>query len=398
MGDDAPMPERERNKATESSCGRSSKDSTSTSASRPGINGRESPASNPSLAPLHQSQSTTVRPRNSIFKRPVSPLKLYSCTSLQEGREEEMSSSDNAQRDDEIARLPSLDFSAGEDSNFKLDVDSSVPVNPGPMGPPASLNSWNSDLLELPVGEGGPPNKRKSCILSLDGGGMRGLIAARILSHLENILQEKVGEKVKLCDYFDLLAGTSTGAVLATMLVTPDANGNPTFTAEGCCEFYKKNGRLIFQHRWYDPFHGSVRQLYRPKYSGRRFEDLLKKYTFIDGKFLTLLDTLKPLVVTSFDISQATPFFFVRQAAQKDQSRNFRLWEVCRATAAAPTYFPPASVRSVDGRVQGTLIDGGAVQNNPALVATTHAISNNEEFPYVNGLEDVLELQYNKYF
>lgn len=64
---------------------------------------------------------------------------------------------------------------------------------------------------------------------------------------------------MKLCDYFDLLAGTSTGAVLATMLVTPDAAGEPTFTAEGCCEFYKKNGRFIFQPRWYDPFNGSVR-------------------------------------------------------------------------------------------------------------------------------------------
>lgn len=130
--------------------------------------------------------------------------------------------------------------------------------------------------------------------------------------------------KVKLCDYFDLLAGSSTGAVLATMLVTPDEQGEPIFTAEGCCKFYKENGRYIFQPRWYDPFNGSVRQLYRPKYSPRRFETLLKKYTNIQGRELTLLDTLKPIVVSSFDISEATPFFFVRQAAQKDPSRNFR--------------------------------------------------------------------------
>lgn len=51
------------------------------------------------------------------------------------------------------------------------------------------------------------------------------------------------GNKVKLCDYLDLLAGTSTGAVLATMLVTPDASGEPTFTAQGCCDFYQTNGR-----------------------------------------------------------------------------------------------------------------------------------------------------------
>lgn len=303
------------------------------------------------------------------------PKKLYHTSSIQEGGELE-----DGDRFGSEGGLPG--------------VDRSVPADPGPMGAsPPSLQGWNSDLLDLPVGQGGPPNKRKLCVLSLDGGGMRGLIAARILSHLERILQEKMrGEKVKLCEYFDLLAGSSTGAVLATMLVTPDANGDPTFTAESCCEFYKKNGSHIFQSRWYDPFHGSMRQLYRPKYSAQRFEDLLKKYTFVKGKFLTLLDTIKPLVVTSFDISQASPFFFVRQAAQRDPSRNFKLWEVCRATAAAPTYFPPAYVRSEDGKITGILIDGGSVQNNPALVATTHAMSNNEEFPFVSSLEDVLIL------
>jgi patatin-like phospholipase/acyl hydrolase len=50
-----------------------------------------------------------------------------------------------------------------------------------------------------------------------------------------------------------------------------------------------------------------------------------------------------------------------------------RLWEVCRATAAAPTYFPPASVRSVDGKIKGTLIDGGAVQNNPVSFSHLHS-------------------------
>lgn len=140
--------------------------------------------------------------------------------------------------------------------------------------------------------------------------------------------QEKEGnkdEQVHLSDYFDLFAGSSTGAILSTMLVTPDEQGRPLFTAKGCCEFYSKHGEYIFRPRWYDPFHGSVRQFYRPKYSPRRFENLLKEYTVRkNGKVLTLLDTLKPLLVTSFDISRATPFFFVRQAAEHSDSRNFR--------------------------------------------------------------------------
>jgi hypothetical protein len=227
--------------------------------------------------------------------------------------------------------------------------------------------------------------------------------------------QAKVGGgKVHLADYFDLFSGTSTGAVLATMLVTPNEKGEPLFTADGCCQFYQEQGKYIFKPRWYDPFNGSLRQLYRPKYSARRFENLLKLYTVRKGQALTLLDTLKPIVVTSFDISKATPFFFMRHAATKDPSHNFssilgrsmilnffllmliaiiwRLWEVCRATAAAPTYFPPAYVTSVDGTINGTLIDGGAIQNNPALVATTHALSNNEEFPEATSLQDILIL------
>ncbi|XP_024540350.1 probable inactive patatin-like protein 9 [Selaginella moellendorffii] len=237
-----------------------------------------------------------------------------------------------------------------------------------------------------------PENRKKLCILSLDGGGMRGLIGSRILCRLEAFLQEKTMARVRLCDYFDLLAGTSTGALIALMLATPDEAGEPLFTAQECCRFYAVNGRHIFQRRWYDPFHFSVRQMYRPKYSPRRLEKLLKDYLVRDGRELTLRDTLKPVLVTAFDISQATPFFFVRQAAMKDESKNFRLWEVCRATVAAPTYFRPAHVTSVDGKVSATLIDGAVVQNNPALVAVTHAWSNNTDFPEATGLQDVMVL------
>lgn len=276
-----------------------------------------------------------------------------------------------------------------------MEADAGANIQQGPIGGVKSgLQGWDSDLLDLPIGEGGPPTKRKLCILSMDGGGIRGLIAARTLTRLENLIQEKLGcEEVHLSDYFDLFTGTSTGAILATMLVVPDEKGHPQFSAKGCCEFYSKNGEYIFRPRWYDPFHGSVRQFYRPKYSPRRFEDLLKQHTIMkNGKVLTLVDALKPLLITSFDISRATPFFFVRQAAANDPSRNFTLWETCRATAAAPTYFPPAFVTSVDGKFSGTMIDGGAIQNNPALVATTHGLANNEDFPYATSLNDVLIL------
>jgi predicted acylesterase/phospholipase RssA len=328
-------------------------------------------------------------PKPTRLKHAPPSTKLYHASSIDESQEVESESDMNRESESEgaLSRLSSYDTMG----IHWLDAEKLRPVDGNRLEAPTALQAWDSDILDLPVGQGRPANQKKLCILSLDGGGMRGLIAARILTRLEHLIQAKVGTaKVHLADYFDLFSGTSTGAVLSTMLVTPDEKGEPLFTAEGCCEFYQKHGKYIFQSRWYDPFHGSLRQLYRPKYSARRFENLLKLYTVRNGEELTLLDTLKPIVVTSFDISKATPFFFMRHAAMKDPSRNFRLWEVCRATAAAPTYFPPAYVTSVDGTVNGTLIDGGAIQNNPALVATTHALSNNDEFPDTTSLQDIL--------
>jgi hypothetical protein len=120
----------------------------------------------------------------------VTPQKLHHTGAIEEESSVDGSTSGIAQGNERLARLPSLDSHEGGVPSFNLGVDQSVPAEPGPMGAPAtSLQGWNSDFLDLPVGHGGPPNRRKLCLLSLDGGGMRGLIAARILSHLENILQ-----------------------------------------------------------------------------------------------------------------------------------------------------------------------------------------------------------------
>jgi len=70
------------------------------------------------------------------------------------------------------------------------EADVAAPIQRGPIGGGKSgLQGWDSDLLELPIGEGGPPTRRKLCILSMDGGGIRGLIAARILTRLEILIR-----------------------------------------------------------------------------------------------------------------------------------------------------------------------------------------------------------------
>lgn len=70
-----------------------------------------------------------------------------------------------------------------------FEADVAAPIQRGPIGGGKSgLQGWDSDLLDLPIGEGGPTSKRKLCILSMDGGGIRGLIAARILMRLEVLI------------------------------------------------------------------------------------------------------------------------------------------------------------------------------------------------------------------
>ena len=136
--------------------------------------------------------------RANFMANSVTPPRLYHTSSIQEGGESEepintqasfdRSSPGVEHLDERIARLPSLDFGNGGVPSFK--IDRFVPADPGPMGAPAaSSQNWNSDASDLPVGQGGPSNKRKLCVLSLDGGGMRGLISARILYHLEKMLQ-----------------------------------------------------------------------------------------------------------------------------------------------------------------------------------------------------------------
>jgi patatin-like phospholipase/acyl hydrolase len=97
-----------------------------------------------------------------------------------------------------------------------------------------------------------PPSKGKLItILSIDGGGIRGLIPATIIAYLEAKLQELDGPDARIADYFDVIAGTSTGALLTSMLAAPDDNNRPLFAAKDLTTFYLENGPKIFPQRKY---------------------------------------------------------------------------------------------------------------------------------------------------
>lgn len=194
-------------------------------------------------------------------------------------------------------------------------------------------------------------------ILSLDGGGIRGIIPGQIIVEIEKAFN------IKAADYFDLMAGTSTGGILACALLCPDGySKKPKFTSEEVVGLYFERGDEIFD---IPTFHKikTMGGILDEKYPADGIEDALDDYF---GR-IWLKDLLKPTVITSYDIKNRKGHFFYQHKA-KSKAYDFTVRDVCRATSAAPTYFECEKITS-RANVHYTLIDGGVFVNNPALVA-----------------------------
>jgi patatin-like phospholipase/acyl hydrolase len=201
--------------------------------------------------------------------------------------------------------------------------------------------------------------KRKVTILSIDGGGIRGIIPAVILSYIEEGLQRKAGNrKVFLSDYFDMVAGTSTGGILACFYLLPEAK-----PAKEAVEFYARYGKAIFSKRSFNPL-----GLREEKYAQKGLEEVLLK-TMGEAK---LSEVKKRCLITAYDMEQRKAVMFTDKDTAVGDIRNYYLRDVARATSAAPTYFEPAEVRSL-GDAVSHLIDGGIFANNPTLCAGIEA-------------------------
>ncbi|PWA61781.1 patatin-like protein 6 [Artemisia annua] len=118
----------------------------------------------------------------------------------------------------------------------------------------------------------------------------------------------------------------------------------------------------------------------------------MKEVFMVNGRNLSLKDTLKPVLIPCYDLSTSGSFVFSRADALESESFNFRLWEVCRATSAEPGVFDPVQMKSVDGKTCCLAVDGGLAMSNPTAAAITHVLHNKQEFPFVRGVEDILVL------
>jgi uncharacterized protein len=202
---------------------------------------------------------------------------------------------------------------------------------------------------------------KKIKILSIDGGGIRGIIPGVILTHLEKKLQEITGTNRKIGDFFDFVAGTSTGGILACLYLVPGEDGKAKYSANDAVQLYLQDGPEIFARSFFEK--NILYALARPKYGVEHLEKYLLQF-FGDVKLDQLI---KPCLITAYEIVQRNAVLFT-SADANDSLRNFFVRDVARATSAAPTYFSPAHIHSDEGEVF-SLTDGGVYANNPALCA-----------------------------
>ena len=200
-------------------------------------------------------------------------------------------------------------------------------------------------------------------ILCIDGGGIRGIVPAVVLDALE----QRTGRAISDC--FDLIAGTSTGGIIALALTRPDPRGRPQYTAADVVGFYEDIGPSIFAR---DPLHRArtLESLGGPRFDAAALRRAMLEY-FGDTR---LSDALRDDLVPAYDIERREPFFFKSHYARTRPERDFRMRDVALATAAGPTYFEPVRIETKDHVGYRALVDGGVFANNPTMCAWVEAL------------------------
>ena len=199
-------------------------------------------------------------------------------------------------------------------------------------------------------------------ILALDGGGIRGIVTLEILARIESLLREKSGgrDDFVLADYFDFIAGTSTGAIIGTAL-------SLGMSVTDIRSFYLDTGKQMFEQ-------ASVLRRFRYKYEDRQLSQKLHE---VFGAATTLgSDRLKTLVMAVMRNATTdspwpvtnNPFAKFNQRELPGCNLNIPLWQLVRASTAAPVFFPPEVVPVGDEKF--IFIDGAlTTYNNPAFQA-----------------------------
>lgn len=202
---------------------------------------------------------------------------------------------------------------------------------------------------------------KKIKILSIDGGGIRGVIPAMLMAEIE----KRTGQAI--AELFDLIAGTSTGGILALGAAKPAGRAKgkkdvPQYTAEDMVQLYETEGPRIFSRspwRTVRSLGGVIDEIY----PSEGIETVLEEY-FGDAR---LSEAVTDVLVPSYEIEGRTPLFFKSRKARENPADDYLMRHAARATSAAPTFFEPVHIKT-KSRAH-SLVDGGVVANNPAMCA-----------------------------
>lgn len=230
-------------------------------------------------------------------------------------------------------------------------------------------------------------------ILALDGGGVRGILSLGFLMEIERILAERHGNdpNFRLCDYFDLIAGTSTGSIIAASL----AQGK---SVAEVIQLYLKLARQVFTRTAFRQ--GVLRARYDEEALVEALraeldpECLLGDHRLQTGLLVVTkrLDTGSPWPLANNPRSR---YFQAKEGDGWISNRDYPLWRVVRASTAAPTFFDPEEIeiatQSSKPAVRGTFVDGGvSPHNNPSLQAFLYATLAGYGLNWPTGTHDLL--------
>lgn len=230
-------------------------------------------------------------------------------------------------------------------------------------------------------------------ILSIDGGGIRGIIPAVVLQYIEAELKRKTkNENARIADYFDLVAGTSIGGMLACYYLTPNRSATSSgtrvkYSAEQALNLLKAEGFNIFNKSKKLPWLGFRKLFDANRYNPNYLERMLDK---VFGG-LPMSSLVKPCIVPTYNLKTKSSFFF-NSVEEIDKNRDFFIKDVARSTSAAPTYFPPAFIKNLKSNTTMANIDGGVFANNPAMCSYAECISSKNKRFANTSAENILLL------
>jgi uncharacterized protein len=198
-------------------------------------------------------------------------------------------------------------------------------------------------------------------MLALDGGGIRGLVTLGILEHLERLVSDRTGQR--LCDYFDYIAGTSTGAIIAATLALG-------MRVKEIIKFYESCGKQMFEP---SSLVKRLRTFYTADPLKLQLQETLGRDTNLSSTSLQclLLIVTKNVTTDSPWPISSNPDARYNDPERKDCNLQIPLWQLVRASTAAPVYFPPEILQwdPNDKNKTFVFVDGGVTpHNNPAFL------------------------------